>query len=100
MKMQSELDKIVRGFRANVMSEILHHRTISGAGAVPSFVANVSHHRQRVQQKLDNMRAANLPATTIKEIAKAESIVNDLAQSETERAINAGAVEFAASEVL
>jgi hypothetical protein len=93
-KVQTEIDNIVRGFRANVMAEILHHRQHEGQGAVASFEANVTRHRQRAIIKLDDLRAQDGREHTAVVLDAAEAKITGLAAAEVARVRAAGTVEF------
>ena len=93
--MNTEIDRLVRGFRATVMGEILHHREINGAGAVPGFVAQIRTHLARYRSKLDNMRSTDDRDITANALDAAETAINRIADAEIARATEAGCVEFA-----
>ena len=94
--MNTEVENIVRTFRANVMQEILYFRSVSGEGAVSAFAVNVLRHRERVLAKLQDMRArcASEPLET------AATAINDMADAVTARIEAAGRIEFIADGAL
>lgn len=89
--MNTEIENIVRAFRANVMQEILFYRVISGVGAVPAFAVNVQRHKQRVLTKLQDM-LGRIPGESLESAA---TTINDTADAVIARAESAGRVEFA-----
>ena len=89
--MNTEVETIVRSFRANIMSELQCHRLIDGAGAVSAFKANVQRHRERVLTKLEDM-LSGIPSETLESAATA---INDTADAVVARIEAAGRVEFA-----
>lgn len=89
--MNTEVENIVRTFRANVMQEILYFRSVSGAGAVSAFAVNVQRHRERVLAKLQDL-GSRTPGEALESAA---STINDIADAVTARIEAAGRVEFA-----
>lgn len=89
--MHTEVETIVRAFRANVMSEILYHRVIDGVGAVTSFKVNVQRHRERVLMKFQDM-LSRVPGEALESAA---TTINDAAETVIARIEAAGRVEFA-----
>lgn len=89
--MNTEIDTIVQGFRANVMAEIQYHRVINGAGSVAAFAVGVRRHRERVLRKLEDS-CTRLPGDALESAATA---INDAADAVIARIEAAGRVEFA-----
>lgn len=89
--MNSEVETILRAFRANVMQEILFHRVISGEGAVTSFKVNVQRHRERIMAKFEDSRV-RLPGEALESAA---TEINNTADAVIARIEAAGRVEFA-----
>lgn len=88
--MSNEIENIVSGFRAKVIAEIQHHRTLDGGGVVASFAKNVEDQKRLTLSKLTDSRA-HLPGAALEAAATA---INDLADSTVARVTQAGAVEF------
>jgi hypothetical protein len=91
----NQIENIVRGFRAKVIGEIQHHRTIDGAGVVASFAKNVEGLKALTLSKLEDCRS-NLPGEALEAAA---TNVNDIAAAVIERVTQAGQVEFTESAI-
>lgn len=89
--MTTEIETIVRGFRANVMQEILFHRVINGAGTVAAFKVGIDRHKQRTLIKLQDMQT-KLPGEALQSAAAA---INDMTDAVVARVETAGRVDFA-----
>jgi HAMP domain-containing protein len=97
----SQLDDLVRGFRAEIMSAINHHRLQEHGrlyhprpgGEVSPFLDSIASTRERFIGKLSTMR--NLKQAPADEIEAAEKTINELADAEIERAKSTGKIEFA-----
>lgn len=88
--MQTEIDAVLAGLKADIQREILNHRG-EGAGMVQSFTVNCRRHGERTATKFNNMLSRG-DAVTIGEAAtKAAAMVS--AAIETAEA--AGRVDFA-----
>src|SRR4051794_18842346 len=93
--MEIEIKGQIRGFNADVMAEILAHRTSSpGAGLVASFANNVRRHAAEAATALQNMRARADAGPHVAAIESAEKKISDMAQAAIGRAEAAGEVEF------
>jgi hypothetical protein len=89
--MTTEIETIIRGFRASVIGEIQNHRVMTGAGAVPAFDVAVRRHKQRVLSKLEDTRARFAGDA----LESAATSINDQAEAVLARVKAAGQVEFA-----
>ncbi|GMO36577.1 hypothetical protein BwSF12_47230 [Bradyrhizobium ottawaense] len=93
--MQTELDTILAGLRANIHQETLNHRG-PDAGLVTSFAVNLRRHGERINEKLSNLRARSEAAPHLTAIDAAAGTAATLVNDAIAAAEAAGRVEFAA----